>query len=251
MQQSSKLGHIWFLGDCHGSISHVLTMLESVVRRPAAVVFLGDMEMRLPFDQVVAPIEEMGVEVWFIHGNHDTDTPEIYRCLFESAYKSRNLHGRVVEVAGLRVAGLGGVFRGSVWYPRVSCDEISYFNGYADFVASQRRLWPQRIRADEAQYLSRGKFLQHRSTIFKNDWASLAAKRADILVTHEAPSCHPHGFVAIDQLARCLGVQSSFHGHHHDCLDYKVMNDVLKFCPYGVGLRGISDIEGNVILAGE
>ncbi|NDP63072.1 MAG: hypothetical protein GZ092_10600 [Polaromonas sp.] len=46
--------------------------------------------------------------------------------------------------------------------------------------------------------------------------AALSKLRADILVTHEAPSCHPHGFAALDALARSLRVVRSFHGHHHD-----------------------------------
>jgi cytosine/adenosine deaminase-related metal-dependent hydrolase len=45
---------------------------------------------------------------------------------------------------------------------------------------------------------------------------ALSKLRADILVTHEAPSCHPYGFAAIDALARAMGVVRSFHGHQHD-----------------------------------
>lgn len=52
-------------------------------------------------------------------GNHDTDNVENYQNLFEDGlFKSRNLHGRIVEIDGLRFAGLGGVFRGEVWFPR-------------------------------------------------------------------------------------------------------------------------------------
>ena len=32
-------------------------------------------------------------------------------------WKSRNLHNRVVEIQGQRIAGLGGVFRGQIWMP--------------------------------------------------------------------------------------------------------------------------------------
>lgn len=56
-------------------------------------------------------------EIWFIHGNHDTDTEADHDHLFGSAMADRNLHGRVVEIAGLRIAGLGGVFRCKVWTP--------------------------------------------------------------------------------------------------------------------------------------
>jgi len=39
-------------------------------------------------------------------------------------------------------------------------------------------------------------------------------------VTHEAPSAHPHGCKAIDELAETLGVQLVVHGHHHQNIDY-------------------------------
>lgn len=40
--------------------------------------------------------------------------------------------------------------------------------------------------------------------------------QADILITHEAPSCHPYGCEALDVLAMDMKVKRSFHGHHHD-----------------------------------
>jgi len=43
-------------------------------------------------------------------------------------------------------------------------------------------------------------------------------KRADILVAHEAPSTHTHGFAALDDLARTLRVRLVVHGHHHTSL---------------------------------
>ena len=87
----------------------------------------------------------------------------------------------------------------------------------------------------------------HRSTIFPIDYASLASQKADILVTHEAPSCHPHGFSAIDQLARLMNVGWSFHGHHHDNFDYQKSWKPLGFNAYGVGLRGIARFDGSSV----
>ena len=43
-------------------------------------------------------------------------------------------------------------------------------------------------------------------------------KRADILVAHEAPSTHQHGFAALVDLARALRVRLVVHGHHHTSL---------------------------------
>ena len=50
-------------------------------------------------------------EVWFIHGNHDTDSDADYDHLFGRHWQIRNLHGRVAVVDGVRIAGLGGVPR--------------------------------------------------------------------------------------------------------------------------------------------
>jgi hypothetical protein len=79
----------------------------------------------------------------------------------------------------------------------------------------------------------------------------LSKLRADILVTHEAPSTHPHGFAALDELARAMSVSKTFHGHHHDRLDYSAECARLGFEPFGVGLRGITDQDGQIIRAGE
>ena len=62
---------IYFLGDTHGRFAHVL---EAVTRdQPAAIVFLGDIQAPAPLHDTLASILDM-TEVWFIHGNHDTDS---------------------------------------------------------------------------------------------------------------------------------------------------------------------------------
>ncbi len=189
--------------------------------------------------------------VWFIHGNHDNDDIELYRNLFESSYADRNLHGKVAEIAGLRIAGLGGVFRGSIWYPQGSTNVVSHYCSYDAYVSAQKSLWPKRLREGDQALESSGKLLLHRSTIFMEDWNRLCAQRADVLITHEAPSCHPDGFVAIDELGTCLGVNAAFHGHHHDDRDYRSKASHLGFRAYGVGLRGITDLAGCCVRAGD
>src|SRR5690606_16684136 len=62
----------------------------------------------------------------------------------------------------------------------------------------------------------KGKALTHLSSIFYETWLDLTGLQADILVCHEAPTCHPHGFAAIDALAREMAVKQVFHGHHHE-----------------------------------
>jgi len=92
---------------------------------------------------------------------------------------------------------------------------------------------------------------KHRSSIFPSEYSRLVAERADILVTHEAPSCHPYGIEAIDELARSLGVHTTFHGHHHDRLEYMAYRERLGFNAFGVGFCGITDQNGQVICVGD
>lgn len=61
--------------------------------------------------------------------------------------------------------------------------------------------------------------LRHRSTIFPEDFNSLTALEADILITHEASSTHKYGHTEIDDLAEVLGVKTIVHGHLHQ--DYR------------------------------
>ncbi len=72
-------------------------------------------------------------------------------------------------------------------------------------------------------------------------------EKAGILVTHEAPSCHPHGYSEIDELAQAMGAKMVVHGHHHDCLDYRSEWPKLGFEAFGVAFRSIIAIDGRVI----
>lgn len=225
---------ILFCGDVHGQFEHVIEAVQA--HRPAAVVLLGDLQAQRPLEVELAPILGL-TEIWFIHGNHDTDSDADHDHLFGSSLAERNLHGRVVEVAGVRVAGLGGVFRGQVWSPPAAWA----FETQKQYLAS----------AGKGNRWREGLPRKHRSSIFPEDYQRLAKKRADILVTHEAPSSHPHGFAAIDELSRQLRVTQSFHGHHHDRLDYSAERTRLGFNAFGVGLRGITDQDGAVIRSGE
>jgi len=225
---------ILLCGDPHGRFDQLLRAVAT--RRPSAVILLGDIEARRPLEIELAAIADL-TEIWFIHGNHDTDSDSAYDNLFGSSLRERNLHGRVVEIGGLRVAGLGGVFRGQVWMPPMA----SRYSSADVFLAS----------CGKGNRWRGGLPRKHRSSIFPLDVETLWAEQADILVTHEAPSAHPHGFAVIDELARRLGVGKVFHGHHHYRLDYRAARERLGFEVHGVGLRGVSDSDGQVITAGE
>jgi hypothetical protein len=229
---------IWLCGDVHGRFEPLIeAVLESPPeQRPAAIILLGDLQAQQPLEVELASILAH-TEVWFIHGNHDTDSDADHDHLFGSALAGRNLHGRVVEIAGVRVAGLGGVFRGQVWSP-----PNPWHFETARACAAQ---------AGSGNRWRGGLPRRHRSTIFPTEVQALCRQRAEVLVTHEAPSCHPHGFAVIDELARSLRVRRAFHGHHHDRLDYRGDWPRLGFEAHGVGLRGITALDGLVIRAGE
>ncbi|AWP23577.1 metallophosphoesterase [Acidiferrobacter sp. SPIII_3] len=230
---------ILFAGDVHGDMAHILPILRT--ERPAALVLLGDIQTQVLWAELTAPWETLGCTVWFIPGNHDSDTVEGWAHL--AAVPERNLDGRVVTIAGVRIAGLGGVFRGRIW----DGTQSAAFASHADYAACVQA---KAGRAGGPSEADRGRLLRHHSSIFPETYETLAAQSADILVTHEAPSCHPHGFAAIDTLAQCLRVARVFHGHHHDNQDYGDRCAPLRFVAQGVGLRGVTDGTGRVIRPG-
>lgn len=249
---------IFFFGDLHGQFKHVY---EAVAQhRPSAIVLLGDIQAQRSLELELEGVLSL-TEVWWIPGNHDVDTHADYRNLFESALADRNLHGNVVEVDGVRIAGLGGVFRQSVWYPRDSMEVEPTCTDYLSCVQAiqEAERWKEFRRlkklGQEPDVLPDppllGKGLLHKSTIFWSDWTALSYQRADVLVTHEAPSCHPNGFIGIDALGRAMGIRASFHGHQHDRLDYSGHWPEMGFRAHGVGLCGVSDLDGNCVLAGK
>ena len=108
---------IWLLGDVHGNFDHVLETVAKAGERPAAVVFLGDLECPRPFSECVAEIEAAGIQCWAIPGNHDTDSAEAYLNLWgDTLFQERNLHGRIVEIDGLRVAVWGRNITDTTYY---------------------------------------------------------------------------------------------------------------------------------------
>lgn len=224
---------IFFCGDVHGQFEHVIAAVKQ--HRPDAIVLLGDLQAPQPLETVLAEIIDL-TEVWFIHGNHDTDGTRDYCNLWDSGMADRNLHGRVVEIAGVRVAGLGGIFRGHIWMPP------------APPVYASPEHYLQ--HCGKANQWRGGLPRKQRSSIFYVDYQALTHEDADILVTHEAPSCHPWGFSALDRLGQALGIKKSFHGHQHDSLNYREHDARLGFQAYGVALRAIMDENGNPVVIG-
>lgn len=256
---------IWMIGDCHGQFDYILEAID-LLPSPSNLIFLGDLECPVALEECVAGIETRGIRSWFIPGNHDTDTADGYRNLFDSpVYRERSLHCRVREIDGFRVGGFGGVFRQQIWYPRLGNEQPNFtsYNQYAEYLRNKR---PLRLRrsltaSDENGYLPSEAPLidedcfaenrKHRTSIFFDDWSRLLGQQADLLVFHEAPCCHPQGFAALTELARSMKAKQVFHGHHHDNLDYRAHYSRLGFAAHGVGLRGIKDQSGRLIRTDE
>jgi predicted phosphodiesterase len=229
---------IMFGGDPHGDFRPLVK--AAVELRPAAVVVLGDMELSRPLDEEMGPVLAAGVPVFWISGNHDSDREEWLLNCSGSPSASRNLDGAVAEVGGVRIAGLGGVFRGQIWNPRYGGPT---YRSRTDLVKASNRsnLWE--APWDESPGVSR----RHRTSIWPEDYDRMSALRADILVLHEAPSSHRHGFPELDALAEALGVGLVVHGHHHvDCA--AVLANGIRVM--GVGLAGVRLDDGRTVSAG-
>ena len=223
---------ILFGGDPHGDFKPIIQAVEAYA--PQAVVLLGDFDLERSLEkELIAIIDH--TEVWFIPGNHDGDRDCWYDRLFRSELGDRNLHGRVVEIDGKRVAGLGGVFREKIWMPPAN----PRFRTHQDLLSacSKKDRWREGIPR------------KHHVTIFWQTYNALRKERADILVTHEAPSCHRYGFKQLDYLAKALRVNTIVHGHHHEQYSRSIYGNKIKV--HGVGKAGVSDEDGNVLVPGK
>ncbi|KWT97704.1 MULTISPECIES: metallophosphoesterase [unclassified Variovorax] len=228
---------LMFFGDPHGDFKPIIAAVQRY--RPEAIILLGDVQARQPLHVELRSIRDL-TQIWFIHGNHDTDSDADYDNLWGSELADRNLHGRVVEIAGYRVAGLGGVFRGRIWNP----DE-------------PKANAPFRSRADLLRHVTRGGTVEgpwrggfarkHLSSIFLYEYEAMLGLEADILVSHEAPAAAPGGayagrhigFQAIDHLAVSMGASLAVHGHHHRAIDYVhegLMSASAPFRAFGVDM---------------
>lgn len=208
-----------FAGDPHRNFTPILRTCASLP--PGTLMLLGDCDLPAPLAEVMAPALAAGWDVRWILGNHDTETETAFDHLTTA---QGDLGLRVTTIDGWRIAGLPGVFRPRVWVPRAEEGPPSFHHRAAFHAA---------LRPGEAW--RGGLPLWHRDTIFPEDFERLAAERFDILVTHEAPSSHRHGYSVIDDLAARCGARLIVHGHHHQSYDAKL--------PNGVRVRGLAIAE--------
>ncbi len=213
---------ILFAGDPHRNFSPIVRACLALP--PSTLVLLGDQDCARPMTEEMAAVIANGWRVHWILGNHDCETETAYDNLVGN-HPEGDLGFRVVELDGLRVAGLPGVFKPSVWHPRseAGSEQIDppRFRDRVAFLAAQpkQRWWRG------------GMPLWHRDTIFPDDVDRLSQQKFDVLATHEAPSSHRHGFAAIDDLAASGGARLIVHGHHHD--------SYMATLPNGIAVRGL------------
>jgi predicted phosphodiesterase len=213
---------ILFAGDPHRNFTPIIR--ACLARSPSNLILLGDLDCPRPVTEIFAPAIAASWRLNWILGNHDCETETAYDNLVTDHPKG-DLGFRVIDVDSLRIAGLPGVFKPSVWYPRSDdgsqpIDPPRYRNREA-FLAAQ----------PAARWWRGGLPLWHRDSIFPDDVDRLAEQRFDVLVTHEAPSCHRHGFSVIDDLAAAGGARLIVHGHHHDSYTASL--------PNGIAVRGL------------
>jgi len=213
---------ILFAGDPHGSFANIISAVHKY--RPEAIVMLGDYNLEVPLEQYLQAIIGM-TKIYWIPGNHDFDSTEEFENLYYSALSYNNIHLKVIEVNGLRIAGLGGIFKEKIWMP-------GSIPKWLD-----KKHW---LQCKPSNVKKIPLHLDH--AIWHHELEKMKKTvRADILVTHEAPSCHRHGKTAIEELAEAIGAKHIFHGHHH-----KYYQESIK----GIAVTGAS-IGGVVNLAGE
>lgn len=207
----------WYCGDTHGDLSHIVRTFERAAQKPEAIVHLGDITPDAPLHEVLP--EYLHDLFWWIPGNHDYDRPELMARVFKSRLANRCLHRRVMNVAGVRTAGLGGHFKGRIWMP----PQAPEYKKRSRKVADDGAIWPE-------------------------DIAQLSNNRAEVLVTHEAPTSYGRGSIAINDLAKALGVKRLYHGHHH--VDYVSEINRGQTIVVGVGFRSIVSEPGGLICKG-
>ena len=189
------------VGDPHGDWRPLLDAVADDC--PAAIVILGDCDLGRPLHVELATVFAAGVEVAYLYGNHEKDMPEFWNNLVGD-HPGGLLHATVRRFGPYDVAGLAGVFKQRIWLPPAA----PVFEGRAAFI--RQLAHHERWRG--------GLPLRKRDAIFPEDILALRDRRADILVVHEAPSTHRHGFAVLDDLARDLRVRLVVHGHHHSSI---------------------------------
>ena len=202
-------------GDIHGFFPDFLEKYNEYRNVVDTCVLAGD---QCPWEPLSNITRQMGCTCFFILGNHDGD---------QSSYLENHLscwenhiHCRVVESAeGIRIAGISGTFEEEIWYPPEKPRWLTR-EQFRKFCKTQPR--------GTVKYHLLHNHLPKRfwPVIFPEDVDKLKKLQSDVLVCHEAPSCHSLGFDIIDEIAEAMNVSVIVHGHHHESYQGKTRNKI-------------------------
>ena len=198
---------IIYVGDPHGESTFIRDMATD---KPFSIfVILGDLQFTE--EQLLS----FPSNVFWIHGNHDTDKDEYTHAINHP----RNISSKIIDKHSIKIGGLGGIFRQKSW--DVRNETYNFFS-----------------RQDKINSLFKNQTMPRKeaSSIYPNDVEKLiACGTSDILVTHEAPyiSRLKGGFRKIDEVAKQLKAKTIIHGHHHISYKRKEKGTTV----FGVGLR--------------
>lgn len=220
---------ILFAADCHGNFEP----LHNVQSQADAVILLGDQEPEKDMGTELG--QELKEKTWWIYGNHDAD----YESYLDNHKSILNkcLHCRVIEIEGIRIAGLNGVFSRKI----LGID-------FSTRLHELLRACPCSTRAEIIQ-LRHGKTpsVTDSVTIFYDDIQTLInlsrKTRIDVLVLHEAPATHCLGYMLLSDLATEMGVKMVVHGHHHEKYSATLPSGIKVV---GVGLLGKTEFKTGV-----
>lgn len=188
------------IADTHGHLSYSdpLRLLPVIASGKAAdiVCFLGDHDIR-DLARILPMLE--GKRCLGVPGNHDAS--DIY-----DALPIENIHGRVIEVAGIRIAGFGG------------CPRYKNDMRYALYAEDEASACLEQLPAADI-------FLSHANPFDKE-----AAACGD--VAHA-------GFLAIDHYIARTRPACHLYGHLHKNSDYTDASGCRHICTYGARLVSV------------
>jgi len=217
---------ILFCGDPHGCFANVISAVFKY--QPEAVILLGDYNLEAPLEQYLKSIIGLA-QIYWIAGNHDFDSQTEYENLYHSAFAYNNLHLKVINVTGVRIAGLGGIFMGRNWMP----GDIPKWDSKVHWLKCK----PSNIKKIP---------LHIEYSIWYHQLERMKKQvRADILVCHEAPSSHQYGYQVIDELAISIGATQIVHGHHHVYYQDILANGIRVT---GASIGGVVNLKGEQLI---
>lgn len=193
-----------FYGDPHGEWRPLRETLRT--ESPDAVILLGDCDLHRPLSDELGDTLPSPDRLFFILGNHEADRQCFYDHLISAAPATNHLNAKVVDIAGVRIAGLSGTFDQHIWHPDLN-------EGEPFFRTREDALWNLHAKGRRSGLKLP---LRYKVAVWYEDYETLFAESCDVLVLHDAPPPHRYGHAAFADLAEAMGARLIVHGHHHE-----------------------------------